>query len=606
MKKLIAISMLMMLAMSTNAQDIYSVGYYNVNNGTNAALYKNGERLYTVHKSNQSAKAYRMAIDSQGNIYWWVILYSFPDETIHHMEIWKNNQMYASTENHSEITLYDMYCLDDTLYLAGYQRNERNISVAAVWKGPDFTSHYVLGDGIHGSVIYDAEVDKDTNIPYFCGYVSDSLQKACVWEASQLLYKQEPSGYQRGSWAKEISIDNGEIYTNGYLNYYTGEQTVSWAYIWKDNIQVHSNYGAGAYYSCLYAYQGDYYYKSLAPHGWQHWICKNNGGLMQLPGQAKIQRICGGLDDIYMVGSLDGQGCIWKNFEVYLQFDNCNYVSDIVVFPSNNINTGSEWYYEIQNDNGSITCQHLECVGDTLFEGGKRPKIIIRSNTQYDKDLITETTHEYVYEENGKVYWWNKNLEEFTTLYDLTANTGDEWEIKVGTENITMHVDSVGVFEYEGETRTMLHISDAEGVFDGDIIVGFGHMTSFFPEKLMNRNAGFTVDGLRCYWVDDELVFHQGNEDCDAVYMEWHDVPDNEDVVFTVYPNPADGVLFVRLPQCDSPTTDKTEYRITNLMGQTLLQGSIDAEKQQIDIQKLPNGMYFITVGEQTVKFVVR
>jgi hypothetical protein len=49
----------------------------------------------------------------------------------------------------------------------------------------------------------------------------------------------------------------------------------------------------------------------------------------------------------------------------------------------------------------------------------------------------------------------------------------------------------------------------------------------------------------------------------------------------------------------------KNEYRITNLMGQTLLQGRIDAENQQIDISALPAGMYFISVGEQTVKFVV-
>ena len=45
-------------------------------------------------------------------------------------------------------------------------------------------------------------------------------------------------------------------------------------------------------------------------------------------------------------------------------------------------------------------------------------------------------------------------------------------------------------------------------------------------------------------------------------------------------------------------------YRITNLMGQTLMQGSINTETQQIDIASLPAGMYFINMGEQTVKFV--
>jgi len=290
-----------------------------------------------------------------------------------------------------------------------------------------------------------------------------------------------------------------------------------------------------------------------------------------------------------------------------------HYVTTEVTFPRM-----SEWYYEILNDNGSITYQHLEYVADTTI-GSQRPKIIIRSNTQYDKELITEVTHEYIYEENGKVYWWNKDLEEFTTLYDYAAETGDEWEIKVGTESIWVHVDSVGVFEYEGETRKMLHISDAGNIFSGDIVVGFGHMTSFFPERLMNRNANFIVDGLHCYWVGNALFYHNGDEDCDAVYDELHgiddDGPSTGSGALVVYPNPADGVLFVRLPNppdplkrgnCDSPATDKTEYRITNLMGQTLLQGHINAENQQINIENLPSGMYFITLGGQTVKFVVR
>ncbi|MBR7021919.1 MAG: T9SS type A sorting domain-containing protein, partial [Bacteroidales bacterium] len=268
---------------------------------------------------------------------------------------------------------------------------------------------------------------------------------------------------------------------------------------------------------------------------------------------------------------------------------------------------GSEWYYEILDDEGNFTYQHLECTGDTVMQD-KRPKIIVRSNTHYNRDTITEVTHEYVYEENGKVYWWNKDLQEFTTLYDLTANTGDEWEIKVGTESLTMHVDAVETTEYEGVPYRVIHVSDLEDLFSGEIVVGFGHMTSFFPEKLMNRNANFTVDGLRCYWIGDELIYHNGEEDCDAIYTELHGVEENVGDSFVVYPNPTNGVLTVsmRLPQCDSPTTGQTKYLIINLMGQTILQGSISAENQQIDISSLPAGMYFISVDGETVKFVVK
>ncbi|MBR3730839.1 MAG: leucine-rich repeat domain-containing protein [Bacteroidales bacterium] len=272
---------------------------------------------------------------------------------------------------------------------------------------------------------------------------------------------------------------------------------------------------------------------------------------------------------------------------------------------------GAEWYYEIQNLDGSITYQHLECVGDTLFDReGKRPKIIIRSNTQYDKDLNTEMTHEYVYEENGKVYWWNKDLEEFTVLYDLAANVGDEWEIKVGTESLTMHVDAVEYTEYEGHTYRTLRVSDENDLFSGDIVCGIGHLTSFFPERLMTRDKCYHVDGMRCYWVDGELAFKLGDDDCDKIYLNLHsgieeDDPSTGSGAFMVYPNPANDVLFVETHGCASIPAG-TEYRITNLMGQTVLSGLINAEKQQIDISRLPAGMYFINVGDGTRKFVVK
>ena len=273
----------------------------------------------------------------------------------------------------------------------------------------------------------------------------------------------------------------------------------------------------------------------------------------------------------------------------------------------------SEWFYEIENEDGSITFQHLECAADTTINN-ERPTVIVRSNTQYDRDSIfTTVTHEYVYENNGKVYWWNKDLQEFTTLYDLTAEAGDEWTIKVGTESITMHVNSVDYYEYNDLNYRTLHVSDEDNLFSGDIVCGIGHLTSFFPERLMNRGKSYRVEGLRCYWIEDELVFKIGDEDCDAIYKNIHfgvdeDGPSTGSGTLTVYPNPANGVLFVETRHGTS-LPDQTAYIITNLMGQTLISGQAETRRAtslQIDVSSLPAGMYFISVGEQTVKFVVR
>ena len=266
-----------------------------------------------------------------------------------------------------------------------------------------------------------------------------------------------------------------------------------------------------------------------------------------------------------------------------------------------------EWYYEILNENGTITYQYMYQAGDTIIQD-EPTHILVRINTLYDKGLRDEVTHEYVFELNGKLYWWNKRLGLFTVLYDYEAEVGDSWNIFVGTEILTMHVDAVEEIEYEGRVWRMLRVSDPDDLFSGNIVCGIGHLTSFFPERLMNNRDGVRVEGMRCYWNEGELVFKYGDEDCDAIISEIHNVEENGlstgSGTFAVYPNPTNGVLFVETRRATS-LPDQT-YRITNLMGQTVMTGQITAETQQIDVSPLPQGMYFITVGDMTRKFVVR
>ena len=309
-----------------------------------------------------------------------------------------------------------------------------------------------------------------------------------------------------------------------------------------------------------------------------------------------------GGEDGFITKGPDNHLYFQGNQQYWKSIPNANDIPNVISFPS-------EWYYEIENTNGSITYQYMYLAGDTIVQD-EPTHILVKINTLYDKDFHEETTHEYVYVRDGKVYWWNKTLEEFTVLYDFGAQEGDTWVTKVGTETLVMHVDAVETIEYEDKTYRMLHVSDVEDLFSGDIVCGIGHLTSFFPERLMDNGDGIRVEGLRCYWIDDELVFKLGDEDCDAVYSEVHGVDEigpstgsGTAGTLTIYPNPTDGVLFVQTLRATSLPA-KT-YSITNLTGQTVLSGNITAETQQIDVSGLPKGMYFISIGGETRKFVV-
>ena len=257
---------------------------------------------------------------------------------------------------------------------------------------------------------------------------------------------------------------------------------------------------------------------------------------------------------------------------------------------------GAEWYYEIQNDNGSITYQHLKQEGDTVINH-KDVKIIVRTNTLYDKHQ--EITHEYVYEENNVVYWWDKENENFTVLYDQNAEVGDEWQITNGSSSIIVRVDEVSEYEYEGRTFKMMHISDENDVFTGNIVCGIGHLSSFFPEKIMRKSCPFVVESLRCYWVNDDLFFHQGDTDCDEILTVEENVSAQDSESIALYPNPTNGTLYIE------SQGDASIFSISNMLGQTVMTGNI-ADSQTIDVSGLDDGMYFICIGQRTVKFVVR
>ena len=108
------------------------------------------------------------------------------------------------------------------------------------------------------------------------------------------------------------------------------------------------------------------------------------------------------------------------------------------------------------------------------------------------------------------------------------------------------------------------------------------------------------------------MVFKLGDHDCDEVYQQLHhgidepgeNGPSTGSGTLMVDPNPAKGILFVETQNFAS-LPEETAYRITNLMGQTLLQGRITDEIQKINIESLPAGMYFITFAGETRKFVI-
>ena len=124
------------------------------------------------------------------------------------------------------------------------------------------------------------------------------------------------------------------------------------------------------------------------------------------------------------------------------------------------------------------------------------------------------------------------------------------------------------------------------------------------------------ISGLSLMWDLFEFPFPISNkveqlvlDDSEEVYcLDFHysstvGIDESTAGMFGVYPNPAKD--FLVLETQDFASLQFQTYRISNMMGQMLLQGQIMDETQQIDVSGLAEGMYFVTVGNSTQKIVV-
>ena len=108
----------------------------------------------------------------------------------------------------------------------------------------------------------------------------------------------------------------------------------------------------------------------------------------------------------------------------------------------------------------------------------------------------------------------------------------------------------------------------------------------------------------QCVWVEDTEGINGGYpiprpKTYDAVAETVVENP------FDVYPNPANSLLFVET--CHGASLQGTnEYRIVNMLGQTVISGGVSDEIQQVDVSGLSDGLYFISIDGSTMKFIVK
>ncbi|MFN8286223.1 MAG: T9SS type A sorting domain-containing protein [Chitinophagales bacterium] len=247
---------------------------------------------------------------------------------------------------------------------------------------------------------------------------------------------------------------------------------------------------------------------------------------------------------------------------------------------------GTSWTYGIGY---AFSPKQDYCIwyysGDTVINGHMCKQI--HSN---NPPFIEQSNNLITYEDSNKVYWWNAHINKFTVLYDFTKNAGESWTITKDTCAVLVHVDSTSTIIINGNSRKVQYVS---GDWYGNIVEGIGNRYQPTPD-VWYLCYGIYVDmdyytGLRCY-QDTIIGFHdfQIAPSCDYIVSG---IQENAVSTFTISPNPASDFITVsNLPR------DAKAYIIFNGLGELTAKGVVSKESEQINLQNLPAGNYYLQI----------
>ena len=277
------------------------------------------------------------------------------------------------------------------------------------------------------------------------------------------------------------------------------------------------------------------------------------------------------------------------------------------------------WLYDYEDEDKTVI--------ESYYTSWVSQGMLLRQQTtkQFDDNHVLSSTHTENYNESGEMTsatlttydyspdglletkttqtlietaWQNTSLTRYS--HDDQGQITEQLDCTWDDENAEWNPTHKIVFETSEPEQTytvsFYKKSGDEWVWD----VFNRHIILFGSNLKSQQNAlgYFVYEDMNGYGNINQFVFTMEvmNE---PVYMS---VEDRTGMIINVYPNPTHNVLFVETHGRTSLQT-ATAYRITNMMGQTILQGQITTENQQINIENLPAGMYFISMGKQTAKF---
>ena len=297
---------------------------------------------------------------------------------------------------------------------------------------------------------------------------------------------------------------------------------------------------------------------------------------------------------VHPQGTLDGTG--EPHFNVGFggsSVDDVGFTSALIDSLLLDYNINEDRIYSTGMSNGGYMSFHLACNLSSRFAavgsvtGAMVPATMAGCNATHPTPIIQiHGTSDATVPYNGGA-GWSVSIPNILTHW-RTYNNCDATPVVTNVPNINTTDGSTvekTVYENGDNCTEVVHFKVNSG----------GHT---WPGSAFNIPiTNYDIDASVEVWKFFSQYDINGKIDCATTSLDESELND----AFSVSPNPTNGRISV-----EGELLESTNYEIYSLTGERLLTGTVDVNDTEIDMSKLTSNVYFLRLGDKTIKVVVK
>jgi hypothetical protein len=262
---------------------------------------------------------------------------------------------------------------------------------------------------------------------------------------------------------------------------------------------------------------------------------------------------------------------------------------------------GATWVYKyIGTFSNESNTAYIKSIGDTIIQGKQCRKLINNNSGCAQRSL-----YEYMYEDSGKVYYFESHTNSFQLLFDINKNIGENFSLGLWGDSIVYVVDSVSSIIINGHhlKKLVVHRTHAPSsigaYYSGTIIESLGNTFYMFPWSITSCDIG-DVRPLGCY-QDSVLGYYNFGTIVNCTT--------NTDIIppvypVYIYPNPNTGKFIIQ------SKNHNINIELFDVLGQSVLTEIYPNEYEyiEIDLRKRTKGIYIMklrTAGQTIIRKLI-